>query len=85
MSPWWHVLAKQCQAEALVCIMFFGYDTSIFRKRDNVVLFELYMTWLFLKFFHLLMCCCLIELLSLASIIYFMVGLICLNDLGWSI
>jgi len=55
MSPWWHVLAKQCQAEALVCIMFFGYDTSIFRKRDNVVLFELYMTWLFLKFFRLLM------------------------------
>jgi len=58
---------------------------SLEKKRYNVILFELYMTWLFLKFFHLLMCCCLIELLSLASIIYFMVGLICLHDLGWAI
>ena len=54
-------------------------------KRYYVILFELYMTSLFLKLFHLLMCCCLIELLSLASIIYFMVGLICLHDLGWAI
>ena len=29
-------------------------------KRYYVILFELYMTWLFLKFFHLLMWCCLI-------------------------